>query len=193
VKRKVVQFFCLICFLHVSMLEAKEIYIYRGQGVDNNLKEMPEDIITADLPYEKTYLMAVGGFFPLTKVFDTIDIGTTGVIVKHHGMQSHVEVDCAMSMRYKELLPHNDVINANYAMGIGLSYAFATPVYEDTASNGKYYRFQAFLHFDVEIYTPYFSHVSFLARVHHRSGIYGLIAPRNVGSNFVAFGLAYHF
>ena len=30
---------------------------------------------------------------------------------------------------------------------------------------------------------------SVVLRVHHRSGVYGLVAPRNVGSNFLAVGV----
>jgi len=183
----------LIFLLHVSFLNATEVYVYRGQGVDNNLHEMPVDLVTASLPYEDTYLYAVGTFVPMKEVYKDLDIGPTAVIVKHHGMQSHFEVDGAISMRYREIFPTNQYLNLNYSMGIGLSYAFDTPVYEDTASNGEYYRFQAFLHFDLELYLPAYPSISLLGRVHHRSGIYGLIAPPNVGSNFVAFGVAYHF
>jgi hypothetical protein len=30
---------------------------------------------------------------------------------------------------------------------------------------------------------------SLFLRLHHRSGVYGLIAPQHVGSNFITFGL----
>jgi hypothetical protein len=30
-------------------------------------------------------------------------------------------------------------------------------------------------------------------RIHHRSGVYGLIAPRKVGSNFITIGLRRDF
>jgi hypothetical protein len=32
-----------------------------------------------------------------------------------------------------------------------------------------------------------------VTRIHHRSGVYGLIAPSGVGSNFVVAGLRYKF
>jgi hypothetical protein len=168
-----------------------EFYIYKAQGVDNNLREMPSDILDFDLPYENTYLHAIGMFVPnYSEVMNDLDIGSTMVLVKHNGLQSHVEANIALSIRHKNLIP-SSVISFDYTLGGGLSYAFATPVYEDTASNGLYYRLQCFLHFDVELYTPLYKSISILARVHHRSGIYGLIAPPHVGSNFVGLGLVY--
>ena len=34
---------------------------------------------------------------------------------------------------------------------------------------------------------------SIFLRIHHRSGVYGLIAPEHVGSNFITTGLRYYF
>jgi hypothetical protein len=36
-------------------------------------------------------------------------------------------------------------------------------------------------------------HLSITTRIHHRCGFYGVIAPRRVGSNFVAVGVRYQF
>lgn len=38
-----------------------------------------------------------------------------------------------------------------------------------------------------------FENLSVITRVHHRSGVYGLIAPQRVGSNFMVFGIRYKF
>ena len=180
-------------FIMSSILKADEIYIYTGQGVDNNLREMPADILKVSLPYEKSYMLAVGGFIPIKHLWTNVLLGASGLVVWHYGIQNHIETDVAYTLKYQHFLPSNSFIQADYAMGMGLSYAFDTPVYEDTASNGKYYRLQAFLHFDIEMYMPSSPSIAILTRVHHRSGIYGIIAPQNVGSNFVTVGLSYHF
>jgi len=186
-------------------LQAKEdqlfsnIYLYAAQGVDDNLKEIPGDIL--NLPTEDTYLYAVGTFIPyqlsLLEGHEDWEFGSTWIMVKHSGMQSHLEVDAAATLKYKRLFGENHYINTDIAFGIGVSYAFDTPYYEDpyVEDDGtlKYYRFQSYLHFDAEFYVPSYESLHLLLRVHHRSGIYGLFAPRHVGSNFVGAGLIYYF
>jgi len=36
-------------------------------------------------------------------------------------------------------------------------------------------------------------HLSFVTRTHHSSGVYGVIAPRNVASNFLVAGVRWEF
>jgi hypothetical protein len=76
-----------------------------------------------------------------------------------------------------------------------LSYAFGTPVYEDGPKNepDRHYRLQMLALFEVEWRLRDVENVSLVTRIHHRSGVYGLIAPRHVGSNFLAAGLRFQF
>jgi len=179
----------------------ESIYVYWAKGVDENLKEIPGDIVTGNLIVEDTHLYAVGAFFPLESLTpaDTehVEFGLTAVVAKHRGMQSDSELDTAFTVKYNELFPKDSFLNMNLAMGIGLSYAFDIPTYEDPVINDdgtlKYYRLQCYLHFDAEIYTPSLESIHLRLRVHHRSGIYGLIAPPKVGSNFLGVGLVYYF
>ena len=182
-------------------LKFENIYLYAAQGTDNNLREMPGDIIGLDLPTEDTYLYAIGSFLPFQlsslEEYDHLQLGLTSVLVTHSGMQSHAELDAALTLKYKELLSENSYLNLDLAFGIGLSYAFDTPTYEDPVISDdgtiEYYQLQSYLHFDAEIYTPSIESLHLLLRVHHRSGIYGLFAPSGVGSNFIGAGLVYYF
>ncbi len=184
-----------------SGLTFQNVSLYWAKGVDDNLREIPGDIVGLDLPTEDTHLYAVGTFLPFSATSgeknDPVELGLTIVAAKHSGMQSHLELDSAVTARYNHLLPDDSPVNFDIAAGIGLSYAFGTPTYEDPviADDGtlEYYRFQSYLHFDLEVYTPSLESLHLLMRVHHRSGIYGLIAPSKVGSNFVGAGLVYYF
>ena len=184
-----------------SSLNFQSIALYWAKGVDDNLREIPGDIVGLDLPTEDTHLYAVSTFLPYSSaswsINDPFQMGLTLVAAKHSGMQSHVELDAAWTAKYNRLLPEDSPINFDIAAGIGLSYAFDTPVYEDPEikedGTVKYYQFQSYLHFDLELYTPSLESLHLLLRVHHRSGIYGLIAPSGVGSNFVGAGLVYYF
>lgn len=192
-------------FVHAEQIDnnkvIESVYAYWTKGVDENLKEIPGGIAGGDLAVEDTHLYAIGTFFPLESLTpadsDHIEFGLTAVAAKHSGMQSHLELDGAFTAKYNELFPVDSFLNMDLAMGIGLSYAFGTPYYEDPVVNDngtlEYYKLQSYLHFDAEIYTPSLESIHLLLRVHHRSGIYGLIAPSKVGSNFVGVGLAYYF
>jgi len=176
----------------------ENIYLYAAQGVDNNLREMPGDIISFALPTENTYLYGIGSFIPFyigsPQEYSGLELGLTSVLVKHSGIQSHIEIDAALTMKYKELFPKNRYLNIDLAFGYGLSYAFDTPIYEDTeVGELKYYRLQNYMHFDAEFYTSSFESIHLLLRIHHRSGTYGLTAPSGVGSNFVGAGVVYYF
>ncbi len=184
-----------------NSLRFENIYLYGAQGIDSNLREIPGEIITLDLPTEDTHLYAIGSFMPFQlnslKEYKDLEVGLTSVLAKHSGMQSHVELDAAITLKVKEILSKNNYVNFDFAFGIGLSYAFDTPTYEDPVilDDGtlKYYQLQSYLHFDTEIYTPSIESLHLLLRVHHRSGIYGLLAPSGVGSNFIGAGLVYYF
>ncbi len=203
--KKLIIILVSIAFLNAESIDNNPIvesaYLYWAKGTDNNLREIPGGIIGGDLLIEDTYLYAMGAFFPFRSLMqndmDHVDFGLTTVAAKHSGMQSHLELDSAFTMRYTELFPKDSAINLDLAAGIGLSYAFGTPTYEDPVINDdgtlEYYKLQSYLHFDVEIYTPSLKSLHLLLRVHHRSGIYGLIAPPKVGSNFIGAGIIYYF
>jgi hypothetical protein len=78
---------------------------------------------------------------------------------------------------------------------IGASYAFGTPSYEDGPKSDpdKRYRFQNYNAYEIEWGVKRFPAVSLVTRLHHRSGAYGLIAPRRVGSNFVTAGVRWEW
>jgi hypothetical protein len=204
--RKLSIFFISILFsFFTSLLNAEDnfkfnnIYLYSAKGVAANLREIPGAIF--DLPTQETYLYAVGTFVPydlnILKDSDHFVWGISAIVAKHSGMQSNWELDGALTLKYQELFPDNRYFNSDLAFGIGLSYAFDTPYYEEPYINDdgspEYYKLQSFLHFDIEVYSPKLEKVHLLFRVHHRSGIYGLVAPPHVGSNFVGGGLIYYF
>jgi len=179
----------------------RSIQLYSAQGVDANLLNIPGFIITANIPFEPTYLTALGVEFGVWQhALDngsTFLVAFTPVVAKHHGMQTHFETNIAVSLKYLELFLKNSPINSNIAFGQGLSYAFGTPYYEDpvpSESNPSgYYRLQSFLHVDIELYLKTLKQYALLFRVHHRSGIYGLVAPPKVGSNFLSLGVCISF
>lgn len=178
--------------------------LYLGQGVDANLTNLPKKIATDKLKRESSFLTGIGYAIP-TRSPDWL-AGLAGVVgidqpstavellgVQHRGLQSNFEADVGYLLRtgYASLGP----LQIRAGVGTGLSYAFGTPSYEDGPFNNpaKRYKFQSFEAFEVELRLADAPSVGLVTRVHHRSGMYGLIAPKNVGSNFLTIGLRSRF
>ena len=180
------------------------VSVYGGQGADHNLLQLPGRILKADIDWEKSYFFAIGlgkergalgksfEIFENT-MFESIRQGHEFVLVKHHGLQSNAEVGLANMWRTTDL--QLGELEVNFGAGAGLSYALGTPTYEDGPENdpARRYRLQLLALFDFEWSLQGKEDMTFITRVHHRSGVYGLIAPRHVGSNFLAVGIRYNF
>ena len=175
-----------------------------GQGVDHNLKELPIKLITADIDWDNSYFSGFslekdyGSFASRFKAIEghrvgAVQQGLEVVALKHHGLQDNYEIGLA----YKLTSPSWNITNlkTELGLGIGLSHALSEPSYEDGPMDNpnERYRTQLLLILDSRWYLSAYPRYSILFRLHHLSGSYGLIAPRNVGSNFLTFGLGYDF
>ena len=180
------------------------VSIYAGQGVNHNLKELPGKIITGHLQWDKSYFTALGfnkargtlgqSFENLQNTpFSSYQHGYEMVLLQHHGLQNNGEIGAACTLRTPDLQIGN--LGINFMAGGGLSYALGTPSYEDGSKldPGRRYRLQFLGLFELEWHLRKFANFSLITRVHHRSGVYGLIAPQHVGSNFLALGIRYQF
>jgi hypothetical protein len=115
------------------------------------------------------------------------------IYLQYHGLQHNAELGATYFLRTPDLAL--GPVHVNFGAGGGLSHAFGTPTYEDgpAGNPNKRYRtqFSGFLELAWSLASqPQFSLVM---RAQHRSGIYGLIAPRRVGSNFLSLGLRFNF
>lgn len=180
----------------------QEITLYFGQGVDSNLPDLPGKAFGGKLHFDKTWMTGLGVAYPDVPIewFRTalgwigLEHSTTSkeiVVTKHTGLQQHVEWGALYVLRtpYASLGP----VRMRVGAGAGLSYAWGTPTYEDGPEDDpqRRYKLQNFDAYELE--TKVARHFSVVGRIHHRSGAYGLIAPRNVGSNFLTVSLRYEY
>ncbi len=184
--------------------QASAVTLYQGQGVDANLLTLLPDLFSGELRFEKTYFTAVGYYRPLEtprmlqSVFDFLhvpetDTGLELIAARHYGLQHNGEVDAAYLLRFSGLQLSSVIVR--FGMGFGLSYALGRPSYEDGSveNPGKRYRFQYYGAYELEWGLASAPRISLVTRIHHRSGIYGVIAPPRVGSNFLTLGLRYSY
>lgn len=178
--------------------------LHWGRGVDLNLLEIPEAILRNDWKEERSYFLGLS----LSKTVNTLG-GSIGalqdtfladvrhgyevILLKHRGRQTNAELGAAYVLRTPDLAIAQ--LRVNFAAGAGLSHAFGEPTYEDGPRDDpeRRYRTQLLALFEFEWGLSTLPDWSLVTRVHHRSGVFGVIAPRHVGSNFWAAGLRYRF
>lgn len=180
------------------------VTVYGGQGVDHNLRNIPEAIFSNNIVWDKSYFSGVGlgkigpdlgqsfGLFqgtPWAKLQQDYEL----LLVKHRGLQHNAELGAAYLLRSPDL--QMGPLGVNLAAGNGLSYATGKPTYEDGPRDdlARRYRLQLLLLFELEWKLRKVDRLTLATRIHHRSGVFGLIAPPNVGSNFITVGLRYRF
>lgn len=178
--------------------------LYTGQGVDHNLSNLPGSILTADINWDQSYFVgisygkATGRYqdaFPVLadNALGSIVQGYEVVLLKHHGLQDNVEFGAAYTLKspYWTL----GAVQLQAGTGIGLSHAFSRPNYEDGPFDDpdRRYQTQLMLLFELRMRMLEHKQWSVFGRVQHRSGAYGLVAPQNVGSNFLALGIGYEY
>lgn len=180
--------------------------LYVAKGMDTNLPEIPGRILEGDLRFDPTHLAAVSVLHLLPPpaswqpLFDrsgvpATRIGLEAVLAKHEGLQQHAEAAAAVTLRFGGW--RIGMVRLHPMLGMGLSYAAGEPRYEDPPSRGdsdRRYRLQLFNVYELawRLDDPQ-SRWEVITRIHHRSGLYGIVAPRGVGSNFLGIGLRRSF
>jgi hypothetical protein len=177
---------------------------YYGRGADPDFFNILPELVRGESMMDDTYLYALGYFHPLStpgglqKVFDFLRVPNTrtgfeGVVGKHAGLQHNWEAGAVWQLRFAPL--RLAMVRVRPALGIGLSYAIGDPAYEDGPEDDpeKRYHLLNFNIYELEWSLEKAPAVSLVTRLHHRSGIWGVIAPPLVGSNFLAVGLRYRF
>ena len=180
------------------------ITLHTARGIDHNLLQIPGAVAGGRLKWEDSWFEAVS----LSRSLGTLgkrhailqgtplehwQEGYELVLARHRGLQRNGEIGLAYQLRTPTWML--GPVGANFSVGAGLSQALGTPTYEDGPDGdpSRRYRLQMLALFETEWRLRGGEAWSFTARVHHRSGVYGLIAPPRVGSNFIAAGIRRRF
>ncbi len=177
---------------------------YAGQWTNSRLPTFPYNLVTGRLTTENAQIygaLANWRFFdfslplPGAARLDGFSLELEGGLFKHGGRQDHVEGTAALVLRSGQI-PLFSGLSLNLAMGNGLSYAFSRPAFElgPTGVPGVgSRRLQYHMSFEAAFSHENLSQFELFARLHHRSGIYGVISPRRTGSNYIGGGLRFWF
>lgn len=172
--------------------------VYGSRWVNADLLEIPERTFTGELTGEDAYFVGAGLSRVIVPSFAIPLPGTDfafrgnrieleGQVLRHFGDQSHWEGTLALMFRTGQI-PLFGGLSVNLAFGEGLSYASERPRLEGSF-RVEPSRFLNYLAFEAEFSHASLPGVYFVPRIHHRSGIFGLIAERESGSNFIGAGI----
>jgi len=121
-----------------------------------------------------------------------------GYSYREPGSFEYQELNAALILRWLKF-PWDRYIDTSFALGSGLSYATREPPIEvdyNAKTHGLDYDVSQWLNYLLVEFTlglPVFPQWHLLVRIHHRSGVYGLISGVTGGSNAVAAGIRYNF
>ncbi|MEZ0167557.1 hypothetical protein [Microvirga sp. TS319] len=173
-----------------------------AQWIETRLPAFPYNAVTRKLRADDTYFVSGSASRAIVPQFST-PVSTTGwalsgnsleaevQLVKHWGFQDHIEGTAALVLRSGEI-PVIEGLSFNVAWGNGLSYAFADPGYEfgpDGARGVGSRRLQYYMGFETEWTHTSLPKVHLVTKLHHRSGIYGIISPQRTDSNYLGAGV----
>ncbi len=165
--------------------------LYLGQGVDANLTGLPKQVLGGNIKWEPSYFTAVGYAQPVSlPSWAKAGLGSVGIKeptavvevlgVQHRGRQSNFEADLAVVLRTG--FAHFGPTRVRAGLGIGVSYAFGTPSYEDGPAfdRSRRYRFQNYNAIELEAGLDQFPNTSLVTRV-------------QVGSKFLTVAVRHRF
>jgi hypothetical protein len=163
------------------------VSLYGGQATYGSEK----DVFTFKADYVDSYIGVFVVGKRLSAYKDYIRIEAEGQIVKHWELQDHFEFNALFVFRWL-LFPWDDYLDTSFAIGDGISYATEDPEIE-VQKHDKTSKILNYLMFELAFVVPKQPHWSVFARLHHRSGMFGLINGISGGSNAVGAGVRYTF
>lgn len=150
-----------------------------------------------DFKYKPSYLWGMGINRKVNYKYSIFEFEVEGILAKHSGAMNHSEAVAVGIARVPKILG----TPLSFAVGEGQSLASENPKLENLRKgydNGRiaFDDIQSrawlnYLMFELDYTLPWFNESSkVFARIHHRSGIYGVYCPPSppCGSNFVVYG-----
>ncbi|HSK39892.1 MAG TPA: hypothetical protein VK943_08990, partial [Arenibaculum sp.] len=160
--------------------------LFAAQMTDNTWEEVA---LFDDVGLRDSFLAGIGLSRRLAAISDKAVVEVEGQVVRHFGTQRHWEFNAAVIGRWT-WFPWNETLPTSIAWGIGPSYATRVPI-EEVERSGDSQRLLVYWLAELEVGLPDASWTGF-ARLHHRSGAFGLIAGDG-GSNWLTLGLRRRF
>ena len=154
-----------------------------------NLKRWPENIQSFEISYTLDRCNPVRRFF--YPVVGIVQIDGNFTIRNGKNENTIYEFNPYFNIRWANL-PWNNYVNTSFAIGEGVSYDTSYSSIEKKGNNNTK-RLLNFLVLEATFAPPNYPRLQLVARIHHRSGAFGLYHAGNSGSNDIGLGIRYLF
>lgn len=162
--------------------------VYGGVGTDGGIEDFPG----LDADFNDAYMGAAALSRELARWRDSAALEVEGQVAQHFRKQDHAEGNLLLVARWLDF-PWNGSVRTSVAIGEGVSYATSVPEIERERSPDKTSRLLNYMLLELELAPPDEERWSFVTRIHHRSGVFGLYDGVSKGSNILGAGLKYRF
>ena len=166
--------------------DGRFVSLFGGRACYNTLRD-----VLSDQEYVDSYIASLAVGQGLMDYKHYLRLEGEGQIVKHWGVQDHFEFNALLVFRWLAF-PWDRYLDTSFAVGEGLSYATDDPEIE-VEKHDRTSRLLNYLMFELAVVVPQQPQWTLFARVHHRSGVFGLFDGVSGGSNVVGAGVRYTF
>jgi hypothetical protein len=191
-------------FTHKRERNGLQVGAYLGNYTNSDILRIPVDLIHGNLTFRNAQIAGLMVAKPLWTFgiplgehyrFDGFSLDGEVQLLTHLGLESYWEAVGSLVLRSGEIRlgPH---AGFNLAFGQGLSYASSPPKLELGAGQMRGVDTPQFLYHlaaEAELTFAGARGFSTFGRIHHRSGVFGFIAPGYSGSNYMGLGVRYRF
>jgi hypothetical protein len=154
-----------------------------------NVNRWPEHLQSVELSYTLSEQNVVRRFF--SPIVGVVQLAADVAVRSGSNEHTIYEFDPYIGFRWANL-PWNDYVVTSLSIGEGISYDTSVPSLEArTNSNTK--RLLNYLMLEATFSPPSYPRLQLVARIHHRSGAFGLYHAGNSGSNVLGLGVRYLF
>ena len=167
------------------------VTLFGQQFIDDRLLEILfEGDLVRDRNFRSSYFASLAVAKDVLRFNRYLTVELEGQAIRHFGFQTHWEFTAAIIFRWLPF-PWDKYVDTSFAFGDGVSAATDVPDVEtDKIDEGSGQEFLNLVILEFDFTLPRWPRWSFVARLHHRSGAYGLLGEGE-GSNFAGFGIRY--
>ena len=149
------------------------------------------DAIKFSASYEDAYFVGVALARRVGSLPGYVAFEVEWQAIQHLGDQQHQEFNILATARWLPF-PWDQYLDTSCAIGEGGSYAIKIPEVE-ARTHENTSRFLNYLLLELALALPDVPQWNLVFRIHHRSGIYGLINDVEGASNALCLGVRYNF
>ena len=159
-----------------------------------DLSKMALELPTGKQAYTR-YVLAASVSRTLFRWKKHFYLEAEALVVKHYMRYDPKEfeefvIDFPLRVRH---FPWDEYVRTTLAIGEGMSYCTKRPPNPDQGYENPDPKLLNYLMFEISLGVPAFPQADLFMRIHHRSGIFGLMGHPDVGANYYAYGLRVNF